>query len=100
MIPGVVKQKQHGIKPNKYVSFCYFAAGRAARRGTKRAQLTNVAAAQERMHSAKPLLRKLPAASPLKFTTKTNVAVAAEIMRSARVAFLSAAENGADQNNL
>ena len=87
------------MKPSKYVNLCYCAAGSAARRGTKRAQLNNVAVAVEIKHSAKPLLRKLPAASPLKFTTQTNVAVAAEILRSARVAFLSAADNGAAQNN-
>ena len=41
----------------------------------------------------------LTAVAPLKLTTKTNVAVAVGIMRSVRVAFVSAAESGAAQNN-
>ena len=87
------------MKASKYMDRCYCAAGRASRRSAKRAQLHNVAAAVEIVGRSKRLLRKVPAASPLKFTTQTNAAVAGEIMRSARVAFLSAAENGAAQNN-
>ena len=54
--------------------------------GGKRAQLTNVAEAVGIVRSAKHLLRKVSAASPLKLQ-QNNVAVALEIVRPARVAF-------------
>ena len=95
------------MTPSKYIHLCYCAAcprdararARVARRGAKRTQLKNVAAAEEVVGRPTQIIRKVPAALPLKFRTNTNAAAAAEIMHSARVVFLSAAENGAAQNN-
>ena len=68
-------------------------------RAAATAHLNNVAVAGGIVRRSTHFLSSLPAASPLEFTTNTNVAVAMEIVRSARVAFLSVAENGAAQNN-
>ena len=68
-------------------------------RAAVNAQLHNVAVAVEIVRPAAMSAPSLIAAAPLKFTTKANVAVAWEIVRSLRVAFLSAAESGAAQNN-
>ena len=63
------------------------------------AKLHNVAVAAKMVRPAAMSAPSLTAAAPLKFTTKTNVVVAQEILRSVRLAFLSAAESGAVQHN-
>ena len=60
-------------------------------RAAVNAKFHNVAVAWETVRPAATSAPSLTAAAPLKFTTKTKVAVAWEIVRSVRVAFLSAA---------
>ena len=79
------------MKHSKYMNLCYCAAGRAEPRGAKRAQLKNVAVAAEIVRSAKQSVkeraRRVAAQITTTTTTTTNVAVAGEIVRSARLPF-------------
>ena len=67
-------------------------------RAAVNAQLHNVAVAAAKVCPAAMSAPSLTAEAPLKFATKTNVAVALGKLRSVRVTFLSAAESGAAQN--
>ena len=64
------------------------ARARVDARGAVNAQLHNVAVAAEILRPAAMSAPSLTAAAPLKFTTKTNVAVVVKIVRSVRVVFL------------
>ena len=66
-------------------------------RAAVNAQLHNAAVAAAKVRPQAISAPSLTAAATLKFTTKTNVAVAVEMSCCVRVAFLSAAESGADQ---